>query len=371
MDAARAVYMSLGIPYHVGLMFIASAQWSYFIADGGAIIRFFCGLSHSFRMHAFFMIAGLFAALLLQRTAPIDWLKSRMVRLGVPFVSAVLLISPIQMFVYAVLTQGSFDLALSEFMKLLTTPGNQWIEHLWFLPVLIVCCITLTALWMLGIRDKIRQFGDFLSNQTLFPYILFIIIAGVALLERVTSTAILETTNFALITILLKVIRYVALYFTFFMLGTVLGTSSAFLNRFTSFSWSFVAIGAVSFFFYMQTWHIREETSQLINLVAISGTGVAFSQITLVLLKKFLSKPSHVVKKFVDYSFSIYLVHHAYIFVATLALASLPVGNFVKFLLITASVFILSWLTAMLIAASPVTRFLFNGVPFRRAPATA
>ena len=98
LDTARAVLMLLGIPLHASMIYGDGAQWmisspekSYFIGMLGVAI-------HSFRMHAFFAIAGYFSLVLIRRRGTSSWLRSRLTRIGVPLLAATFLLNPIQGF---------------------------------------------------------------------------------------------------------------------------------------------------------------------------------------------------------------------------------------------------------------------------------
>ncbi len=87
LDNLRAVMMWLGIVLHVAVIYMAgdsplpwrdnqTSEWADRMVS----------LIHNFRMPVFFVLAGFFVALLVQRRGLVGMLKNRFMRLGLPFV---------------------------------------------------------------------------------------------------------------------------------------------------------------------------------------------------------------------------------------------------------------------------------------------
>ena len=91
LDVSRALFMLLGIPFHAALVY-SSAIWAVSSPDKSAALEYLPTILSSFRMPGFFMIAGFFAALLLQRRSAADWLRMRIVRLGIPLLTGIAMI---------------------------------------------------------------------------------------------------------------------------------------------------------------------------------------------------------------------------------------------------------------------------------------
>lgn len=89
------------------------------------------------------------------RKGKMPWLRQRFLRLGVPFIVAVLLLGPSQLFLLklAGIAKGDIpaDRLLANLPDLLL-PGEQWIMHLWFLPALIAYSGLLAGLLFLSGR---------------------------------------------------------------------------------------------------------------------------------------------------------------------------------------------------------------------------
>lgn len=141
LDNLRAVMMWLGIVLHVAVIYTVSSTilpWhdraSHGLADGLVI-----GI-HSFRMPVFFILAGFFVALLLQKRGAQGMLRHRLRRLALPFA---LLWPPLYMacgvlgmlFMHQI-ERGTWGLDRT---LLAPPPGGEKINtlHLWFLWMLI------------------------------------------------------------------------------------------------------------------------------------------------------------------------------------------------------------------------------------------
>lgn len=84
LDLLRAILMFLGIPYHTGLIF--SGNWIYVSQFDRVNWIFFPALiPHSFRMQIFFLIAGFFTALLIDRKSFNQFIESRLYKIIIPF----------------------------------------------------------------------------------------------------------------------------------------------------------------------------------------------------------------------------------------------------------------------------------------------
>ena len=72
LDAARALFMLMGIPFHASLAF-AGGHWLVMGGSRDPLLALLPPILSDFRMPGFFLIAGFFAALLLERRARGEW----------------------------------------------------------------------------------------------------------------------------------------------------------------------------------------------------------------------------------------------------------------------------------------------------------
>lgn len=87
MDNLRAFAMLLGLFFHAALAYSPSLNqvWLTASPENSVIVDFLAFFSHTFRMPLFFLIAGFFAALLIQKRGLGAMLKNRLLRITLPF----------------------------------------------------------------------------------------------------------------------------------------------------------------------------------------------------------------------------------------------------------------------------------------------
>ena len=88
MDNLRALIMTLGVFFHAALAYSPSLHSVWFSADqvNSPIMDHLVAFTHQFRMPLFFVIAGFFAALLVERRGMRGLLKNRSLRILLPFI---------------------------------------------------------------------------------------------------------------------------------------------------------------------------------------------------------------------------------------------------------------------------------------------
>ena len=85
LDALRGLMMLLGIYLHAAVAYSEYGNWPW---KDGSTTRLFdvsLGLIHVFRMPVFYVMAGFFAALLLERRGVVGFARNRAIRILVPF----------------------------------------------------------------------------------------------------------------------------------------------------------------------------------------------------------------------------------------------------------------------------------------------
>lgn len=133
LDAARALLLLLGLPFHVATKAIFESEPAAVDFQQSLLIGGWASLTHVFRMFAFFMLAGYFAGMIRERKGTRAWLAERTRRLGLPFG-------------VSLLTLGALQFRLQD--VLLHKPSPRFLglplalDHLWFLIVLLAFCVT-------------------------------------------------------------------------------------------------------------------------------------------------------------------------------------------------------------------------------------
>ena len=143
LDALRASAMLLGIVLHIAWFYVPVAMGAP-VVDRLTSTFLWYGFHaiHVFRMQAFFLVAGFFGHLVLDRRGTGTFIRQRLVRIGVPFVIGWFLCWPLMTWCYI--------WAGTRYGGIITDTSPGWIMLFVFLvPVLFKAFFNLTHLWFL------------------------------------------------------------------------------------------------------------------------------------------------------------------------------------------------------------------------------
>ncbi|HEX4939925.1 MAG TPA: acyltransferase family protein [Candidatus Kapabacteria bacterium] len=129
LDHLRAHMMLLGILFHCALSyshFEPGEDWAYVEPASHHLFDLACGTIHLFRMPAFFIVAGFFAALILERKSARHFMRDRSLRVVLPLL---LLALPNEWITRAIYASSR---TLSPAAVPVATEMFEW-HHLWFL----------------------------------------------------------------------------------------------------------------------------------------------------------------------------------------------------------------------------------------------
>jgi glucans biosynthesis protein C len=129
--------MLLGIYLHAALPHRPDAglTWAFRDPSTSAWMAASIEVIHAFRMQLFFLLAGFFTALLIQRRGWRAMLKNRALRIGLPYMVGIVVISPI---CAAAWMWAASDWGYVSLRVLAGEIGGSW--HLWFLRELLIFC---------------------------------------------------------------------------------------------------------------------------------------------------------------------------------------------------------------------------------------
>ena len=159
LDALRAFAMLLGVVIHVALYYQETppdAIWPIRGIERSPFAGLLVIAIHVFRMPLFFMMAGFFAAMLLERRGSAGFIGNRVMRIGVPFVIGWFILFPIVKFsfIFAMFHAGGVDVtgSISGAVSTLASEG-AWSDpapmHLWFLYYLLILYAAVLACGLL------------------------------------------------------------------------------------------------------------------------------------------------------------------------------------------------------------------------------
>ena len=140
LDAMRAILMLLGVYFHLAHAYAPfNTGWTRNPESVSMFFAFFIFTSNYFRMHAFFLIAGFFGALLYERKGAREMISNRFKRIFLPLIVMIWPISVSirfsQEFAYHQVKGIGFTHSLANslgiFNSLEILPWST--QHLWFL----------------------------------------------------------------------------------------------------------------------------------------------------------------------------------------------------------------------------------------------
>jgi glucans biosynthesis protein C len=150
-DALRAVAMWLGVILHTIIVYKAEAEpnWPHEPGSYNAL-NWVYSFIHIFRMPLFYMVAGFFSCMVIQKKGITDFLKQRAKRILIPFIAGVLLIVPLSLFPFSI-NHYYYEQHLG-FMNAVQKSISEvfkWkgLAHLWFLYYLIIFYL-ISVLWV-------------------------------------------------------------------------------------------------------------------------------------------------------------------------------------------------------------------------------
>lgn len=368
-DPLRALLMLLGIPYHASLLYSHALPWDIKDFETSPVLSALGAALVTFRMPAFFLVAGYFSIMVIGKKGKMRWLRQRFLRLGLPFIVAVLLLGPLQLFMLQLSGIAKGDITVTQMMESLPDllqPSEQWIMHLWFLPALITYSVLLAGLLYLLERPPLVEAKDwfyrvsgrypllFFTALCIFPVLWEWMVYGSGLLAA-------ESEN-GLFLIYERASDPYARYLPFFIIGALLRRDRALFHRFrqTGMLTGIVASGSIATAVTLRLQNPFVNSAMLVLASAIAA--VTMSRLLIDLACRYFDRPSPLARGMTDASFTIYLLHHPliYAFGTLFILISLPPAF--EFAIIVVATTATAYMLHQAIRRSPLALFLFNGI---------
>jgi hypothetical protein len=157
LDAVRAFTLVLGVVHHAAESFAFDTPWIARDVQSSEFLRLFRHASHSFRLPLFFLIAGYFARLIVQRRGVRAFCRDRIQRIAIPFAVGWLVLCPLirLIWIWGMPVRKDLVLEANELVRYFAT--LEWVRdfdltRLWFLHQLLVIYVLALALHRLGVR---------------------------------------------------------------------------------------------------------------------------------------------------------------------------------------------------------------------------
>lgn len=245
LDSLRAILMLLGIFLHTSLTYTITPHGDIWPIKDPTTTHIFYDFIvlfiHSFRMPIFFLLAGFFGALLYYERSPFTMVKNRALRIVLPFVIFLIILSPVITFLmgYISLLFSGAENALVNALEIFSSEYAfipQSTFHLWFLYYLILITGFTVVLAMLIKYFKSFAFLTQKSFSWIFqrPILRVLFFSGLLFfLLSALGTSMVESS----IT-LIPELRTFVYFFFFYLLGWLTYKSKQHLPRLLEFDWA-------------------------------------------------------------------------------------------------------------------------------------
>lgn len=229
-DNLRVALTILLIAHHVGQAYGPTGGWWPIQETARALVLGpFFAVNRSFFMSLFFMISGYFMVMSCDERGPRDFLKSRLLRLGIPLLVFALLMIPLKVFVFG-----------------MNAPGFSWLEidvgYLWFIEHLLIFSAGY-ALWRIW-KGRPGTPRDLANPPGYLSILIFVILLAAASAVVRIWHPIDRWTN------VLGFVRVafadVPRDFSFFIIGAVAYRHQWFLRFPAKAGWVWLAIGLIA-----------------------------------------------------------------------------------------------------------------------------
>ncbi|MDJ0390304.1 acyltransferase family protein [Roseomonas sp. E05] len=360
LDQLRAILMLAGIPYHAGLVYASHATWIVASPDKSVLMTWLIQFSHTFRMPAFFLLAGVFAMLLVCRRGPGAWLEGRIRRIGIPLATSLVLVSPLMVMASAV-SQGGFANALPALLAELRHPSDNWTVHLWFLIYLLPYCGLFAGLYALTGPARIERATaatqDALARHPLLGWVALLAM-GLITLGAAAAAKLLDAAY--LLGGIFIPAQFVA-YGLMFLAGALLAARPVWLEGFRRPSWSAWALAFALAGTMAALQDNADDLSRAVTYFLMPVVGVLFSHVLLSAARRWLDRRTRFSRAMVDVAMTMYLVHVAFVLWLSVAFLAVPLPAEVEIVLIILLSTAGSYGFCRIVRASPLLTFLFNG----------
>ena len=377
LDATRAFALLLGIVFHACLSFMPTFMgWAVQDVSTGPLVAIFMTVSHSFRMETFFLLAGFFSHLTFHRKGAAEFVRSRVLRIVVPFVVGWFILRPL---VVSGWIMGSTSLRgdvnvwaglLGGFQSLSTLPAGIFAgSHLWFLYyialittlVLIVRgLLMVTGSWQVEMVRRADALVAWLANSPVALVLLAAPTAGALWFMRFWG---MDTPDQ-----LLPHIPALVIYGGFFFLGWMLGRQRELISRFARLTWQrwiMAGIGIATILLLgdieRDLGHPRYVAAHVAYALGYALTMWSLVFLTIGVFQKLCSRPNVFVRYVADSSYWMYLIHLPVVVWLQVAVAELPLHWSLKLAFISALTIALSLLTYDLFVRSTFIGRVLNG----------
>ncbi len=347
LDAARAFALIAGIIFHASISFMPIfIGWAVMDISTSPIVPVFMTIAHSFRLELFFLIAGFFAHMKFHTDGVHNFLRSRLVRIAVPFMIGWFLLRPMLMSAWIMGAESMrgeaniLNALKTGFATLGDLPKDLFVgTHLWFLYYLLFISLSVVLIrYLLSLhkpaQQKIIQIAD-ASMRWVCSSRFAIFAAAIP-----TASCLWFMSHWGMDTpdkTLVPHIPVTVIYGGFFLFGWLLHRQESLIEYFSRLTPSKFVLCLIAIF--ATNWLSNFQMQLAHPQYSLIKTGFFFSyaimmwslvSLTLGLFKHFFDRPNKTVRYIAGSSYWLYLLHLPIVIWLQIAFAELPLHWSVK-----------------------------------------
>lgn len=340
--------MVLGIVSHAAVIYREGEPWRVSSDQSHVVFTWITDFMRSFRMHAFYVIAGYFFAASAQSHGAASALRTRLVRLGVPLV-----------FVGATIN-GAMN-AMSTYARLPDSIGEyvlrgSWLGPLWFIGNLIVYC----ALWTLIDARQRRLPVPMQPKPIHLALAMGAVAVGSALLSAVGNRVYASTFAFVTFPQLYEFAPY-------FVLGAFVQARRAWLVELVRLPRAAIVFaGAYGVVLVAESLDLEARSYTL--MLALRMFERLALALTILGLFRGITSPSRWVKRLTVAAYTVYVLHAPVVVAMYVVFEPLRLGMAATFTVICVTTLVVTVaIHEGIVARVPLAALLLNGAPRKRA----
>lgn len=343
IDNVRIICILLLFPFHTAMMFNAFDEKFYLNIHPNMIASCFINCTYAWWMSGLFVLAGMSAMYALKAKGPSGYIKERIKKLLIPFISALLLLIPVQSYIADLFHnnyEGTYLDHFKEFAKITDFSGNDGhftVGQTWFILYLFII-----SLACFPFISKYYKKENKLNTDKIKIWQLFILCFLPYLFEPILNLGGKSIGEFA----------------TWFLLGFLVFSSDSIQDKLEKYRYIFATL-----------W-ITLGLTRCIVLVTITGPDLFWDLINgpfaicgifsiIGLGKHFLNKRTNFTTYFAPAIYALYLFHQSLVIIIAYLTYEVIENALLLYLVIAVGSFIASLLLYELARRFPPTRFLF------------
>ncbi|PSW21951.1 hypothetical protein C9I98_01420 [Photobacterium sanctipauli] len=350
LDAMRAILMMLGVVIHSANVYSPIQGWLIYNPETLYLAGLSADIITSFRMPAFFVVAGFFCYLTLTKYSATKFLKFRLKRIIIPFIATAIILNSVQAFI--LFKTGWLDTNIKNYVL-----NGEYISHLWFL-------VNLTSYFIFSaFFYSIRHIFPARKsiNITISPVLIFFTLPFLhIIILSLNKTGIPIYDDIMGLTSIYSLLKYLP----FFIFGIYICYNKKIIDviiktKTQTYLFTVTAITTINILF------IREADS-LINNITSTYFGYLLQWALVFLCFKLFyiafNKQSNTFLYLSNASYTVYLFHHIIVVILGLMFIQYNVPPMIGFpTLILSTIAITLWIHSNIISKNKYASLAFNG----------